>query len=101
LYAIENDRCRVLETHQDLVTLARDLDVMQAHEYLDPHSDWRYYVVRQNTQIIDGKTIHSFDRLSRNFQTRAEAERFADRMKSEDGPIGIAGFDAREVGGND
>jgi len=101
LYAIENDRRTVLETHLDLVKLARDLDVMQDHEYLDPHSDWRYYVVRHTTQIIDGKTIHSFDRLSRNFMTRAEAERFADRMKSEDGPIGIVGFDAREVGGND
>ena len=94
-YAIENDRRTVLETHLDLVKLARDLGVMQAHEYLDPHSDWRYYVVRHTTQIIGGKTIHSFDRLSRNFPTRAEAERHADRVK-DDGPIGICGFDARE-----
>lgn len=94
-YAIENDHRTVLETHLDLVKLARDLDVMQDHEYLDPHSDWRYYVVRHSTQLIDGKTIHSFDRLSRNFQTREEAERHADRMNFE-GPIGFVGFDARE-----
>jgi len=99
LYAIENDRRRVLETHLDLVTLARDLGVMQDHEYLDPHSDWRYYVVRHSTQLIDGKTIHSFDRLSRNFMTRAEAERFADRLTTDD-PIGIVGFDAREGAAN-
>jgi len=95
LYAIENDRRTVLETHQDLVTLARDLGVMQAHEYLDPHSDWRFYVVRHSVQLIGGKTIHSFDRLSRNFQTRAEAERHADRMTA-DGPLGIVAFDTRE-----
>ena len=96
LYAIENDRRTVLETHLDLVKLARDLGVMQLHERVDPCSDWRFYVARQTTKIIDGKNIMFHDRLSRNFMTRAEAERHADRLRDADGPIGIVGFDARE-----
>jgi hypothetical protein len=69
---------------------------MQAHEHIDPRSDWRYYVARQTTQTIDGTTILFHERLSGNFQTREEAERHAGRVKDEHGPVGIVGFDARE-----
>ena len=96
-YAIERVGIRkVLETHQDLATLARDLGVMQPHERIDPCSDWRFFVARQTTKVIDGKTIVFHERLSGNFRTREEAERHADRLKDADGPVGIVGFDVRE-----
>jgi hypothetical protein len=91
LYAIENGLRKAIETNLDLATLARDLGVMRAHERVDPCSDWRFYVARQTTQTIDGKTIAFHERLSGDFRSRLEAEAHADRMNI-DGQIGVVGY---------
>jgi hypothetical protein len=90
-YSVVDADGTVLKTRLDLATLARELGVMTNEEYLDPRSDWRYFVARQHQKVIDGKTILFNDRVSRNFLSREQAEAHALEM---DGPLGIVGFDA-------
>jgi hypothetical protein len=89
-YAVVDAGGAVIKTRMDLATLARELGVMTNEEYLDPRSDWRYFVARQHQKVIDGRVVLFNDRVSRNFLTMEQAEAHALEMG---GPLGIVGFD--------
>ena len=91
-YAVENGLRHVIATHQAIDSLARELGVMDEQEYIDPHSDWRWIVVRQHSQRIGGKNVLFNDRISRLFRTREEAEAHAETITVESGAVGIVGY---------
>ena len=96
--AIVEDTGEVYLKSVDLQSRLRAFGLMADDEQIEIEGRaWRFFVARHRVEIIDGRSVGYNDQVSREYTTRAAAEKAADRIGGED--LAIVGFDAGLVKG--
>ncbi len=96
--AIVEDTGEVYLKSVDLESRLRAFGLMADDEQIEIEGRaWRFFVARHRVEIIDGRSVGYNDQVSREYTTRAAAEKAADRIGGED--LAIVGFDAGLVKG--
>jgi hypothetical protein len=96
--AIVEDTGEVYLKSVDLESRLRAFGLMADDEQIEIEGRaWRFFVARHRVEIIDGRSVGYNDQVSREYTTRAAAEKAAERIGGAD--LAIVGYDAGLKGG--